>query len=66
MKYQKVKIIIPLKIASKNKIKYSVESKIQYKSTYLWYRNRLTDTENRHGYQTEGQIRGMELTNYYT
>ena len=29
-------------------------------------RNRLTDTENRHGYQTEGQIRGMELTNYYT
>ena len=39
---------------------------------YIQSRNRLTDTENKHGYQTgegrrEGQMRGVGLTdtNYY-
>ena len=62
-------IIIPSKQKEKDKC---------YKSLFSWIwkiiqmniyanRNTLTDTENKHVViKGKGQIRGMELTNYYT
>ena len=54
-----LEIIILSEVSQKKKGKYLmvfVESKIWHKWTYLQKSNRLTDIENKHGYQKGKQV----------